>query len=126
MQSPFTSSWQQRPVTSYSYGCRPRATIKYYYSYCCVTEDTYVRLSVPQQSLPFSVGSMESTVAPLGIKPDLFLSPQRCYKHFGHHASPRPAAVQAAGEAPCITFEKKRFAYLVPFPFRLLRQPSIS
>ena len=54
----------------------------------------YVRLSLLQQlqqSLLFSVGSMESAVWTLGIKSDFHLSPHRRYKRFGHLDDRRPS-----------------------------------
>ena len=76
-------------------------TLNYFY-FSMLCDLRYVRLSVLpqlQQSLLFSVGSMESAVRTLGTKSVFHLSSHRCYKRFGHHSSLRPAAVQAAGEA---------------------------
>ena len=96
MESSFNCSWQQQP--SCSNVCRIRTT---YSIVLCDRRYLRLLLAILQQSLSFSVSRIESTVSTLGVKSGLHLSPQRCYKHFGHHASLRPATAQAAGEGPC-------------------------
>ena len=75
----------------------PARTCVWYY----ITEDITRISTTAAVSFSVAVRRARSTlVISSDVHPsDVHPSPQRCY-HFGHHASRRPAAVQAAGEAP--------------------------